>query len=314
MNAASLPPFAALRAFEMVGRTGGIRKAAEALGISHAIVSRHVAALEDLLGVQLLNRQTGVLTEVGQAYHCRISGAMAELTAATQAVRAGRGDQLTIWCSPGFSLHWLARRLPDFARASGRGTGQARPVLDLHSTDSEPMFDRNEADGDIRYRFDAAPGMPPRGVRTEDLARPPVFPVASPEVLAGLSGGIATLAALKALPLIQETSAAEWQLWLAGQGVAAQDLPPPVARYGQAHLTMAAARAGQGIALSNRFLAAEDLATGRLVRVVPQDAPLVPLALGTYVFRCARARWHDPMLVRFRGWLQQAIAEDVDAA
>jgi DNA-binding transcriptional LysR family regulator len=45
-----LPPFAALRAFDAIGRRGGIRRAAEELGISHAIVSRHLAALETFWG------------------------------------------------------------------------------------------------------------------------------------------------------------------------------------------------------------------------------------------------------------------------
>jgi len=41
----ALPPFAALRAFEAVGREGGIRKAAASLGIDHAVISRHIRQL-----------------------------------------------------------------------------------------------------------------------------------------------------------------------------------------------------------------------------------------------------------------------------
>ena len=305
-----LPPFAALRAFAMVGRTGGIRKAADALAISHAIVSRHLAALEEALGVMLLNRQTGVLTEAGQAYHARISAAIGEMEAATEALRGRRGEGLTIWCSAGFSLLWLARRLPEFASAAG---ALGRPVIDLRSTETEPVFERHEADGDIRYRFDGDPAGIPRGVRAEELARPEVFPVAAPELLARV-GAVRVLADLVALPLIQESSAAEWAGWLTAQHGAAQhgaaQLGAPVARYGQAHLTLAAARAGQGVALSNRFLVAEDLASGRLVRVAPSDEPLVAVALGAYYFRCARARWSDPLLARFRAWLARAIAAD----
>lgn len=308
--AAELPPFAALRAFEIVGRTGGIRKGAKALGVSHAIVSRHLRALEEWLGIQLVNRQTGELTAAGGGYYARVSAAIAELAEATRSVRTDRSAQLTIWCSPGFSLHWLARRLPDFSQ--GRGFAKARgPVIDLRSTDSEPDFARNEADGDVRYYPDTMPAAPGRDVRSQGLARPPVFPVAAPALIARLASPIATIAALKSLPLVQEGSVAEWAVWFAGQGVATHDLPLPVARYGQAHLTLAAARAGQGIALSNRLLAAEDLAAGKLVPVVPISEPLIPLALGTYVFRSARSRWRDPVLSRFRLWLQKAIAEDL---
>ena len=295
-----LPPFAALRAFDQVGRTGGIRKAAEALGVSHAIVSRHIAGLEELLGVALLTRKTGALTEAGRAYHARITAAIAEIAAATQAARPLRGDGLTIWCSPGFALHWLTRHLPEFS------AGRQRPMIDLRSTDIEPDFDRQEADGDIRYHYDGAPAAA-KAVRIEELARPPVFPVAAPQLL---TRPVTTLADLRALPLIQESSDSEWLLWLRAQGDTTGQLPPHVARYGQSHLALAAARAGQGVALANHFLAAEDLAAGRLVRVVPTGQPLRPVALGAYVFRCARARARDPQIERFRSWLRAAVARD----
>ena len=64
-----VPPFAALRAFEAVGRLGGIRRAAEDLGTSHSIVSRHLQALEALTGAPLVDRKAGRLTEAGARYH-----------------------------------------------------------------------------------------------------------------------------------------------------------------------------------------------------------------------------------------------------
>ena len=305
----TLPSFAALRAFAMVGRSGGIRKAAEALGISHAIVSRHMAGMEENLGVLLLNRRTGQLTAAGRDYHGRVAAAIADLESATKAARGHRAAPLTIWCSPGFSVHWLARRLPDFA---GRPQGaRERRVIDLRSADSAPDFDANEVDGDIRYVPDSDP-PPPSGVRTLELARVPIFPVAAPDLLARLRKPIATVADLLNMPLIEESAPVEWPGWLAAQGGDVAALPPPVARYGQAHLALAAARAGQGAALSNHFLAQEDLASGRLVRLVPQDQPLVPVTLGTYVFRCGRARWSEPMVSRFRQWLETAIAADIE--
>ena len=300
-----LPPFAALRAFDAVGRTGGIRKAAEALGVSHAIVSRHIAALEETLGAALVARKTGTLTPAGSAYHARISAAIAEIAAATQAARPARGASLTIWCSPGFALHWLTRHLPDFASA------RQRPMIDLRSTDTEPDLDAGEADGDIRYHYDGAPSRAGRGTMVEELARPPVFPVAAPQMLARLlAQPVATLADLRGLPLIQEASDSEWLMWLRAQGDHSGQLSPRIARYGQSHLALAAARAGQGVALANHFLAAEDLAAGRLVRVIPARQPLKPVALGAYVFRCARARSRDPQIERFRGWLRAAVARE----
>ena len=299
------PPFAALRAFDQVGRTGGIRKAAEALGVSHAIVSRHVAGLEEALGTVLLNRRTGALTEAGSRYHARISAAISEIAAATQTARSASGGALTIWCSPGFALHWLTRRLSDFA------SGGLRPMIDLRATDVAPNIDRNEADGDIRYYYDDQLGesgaSPGKNLRVEILARPLVFPVAAPGLLAQ---PIASLEDMLGLPLIQEASDSEWLLWLRAQGRDCGALSPRIARYGQSHLALAAARAGQGVALANHFLAAEDLAAGRLVPVEPSGQRLLPVTLGAYIFRCARARWRDPVMERFRLWLREAVAKD----
>lgn len=306
MSKPILPPFAALRAFVAVGQQRGFRKAAEALGISHAIVSRHIAALEQQLGVLLLNRNTGQLTETGQSYFVRVSQAISELEAATSAILEGRRQTgLTIWCSPGFALHWLTKRLSSFA------SGLNRPIIDLRSTDDEPSFERAEADGDIRYRPDGSSLTGARGVRFLELARPLVFPVASPQFLAGMARPINVAADLLPLPLIEERNDAEWKAWFTRQNVDAAALRPPVARYGQAHLTIAAARAGQGIALSNHYLAAEDLSTGRLQIVEASHCPFNAVALGAYVFRSSQARWQDPALIRFRNWLKAAIAADL---
>ncbi|TFI24200.1 LysR family transcriptional regulator, partial [Herbaspirillum sp. 3C11] len=64
---------AAMRIFRRVVESGGFSAAADALDISHTVVSRQVRQLEELLGAQLLNRTTRrfSLTEVGQLYYQR---------------------------------------------------------------------------------------------------------------------------------------------------------------------------------------------------------------------------------------------------
>ena len=52
-------PLNALRAFEQVGRHLSFTAAASALSVSQSAVSRHVIALEGLLGVQLFERKPG---------------------------------------------------------------------------------------------------------------------------------------------------------------------------------------------------------------------------------------------------------------
>jgi DNA-binding transcriptional LysR family regulator len=79
------PSFGSLKAFELIGRLGGIRKAAIALGIDHAAVSRHLRNLEDWAGTPLLDRCRGEstrLTPIGVRYHTRISAALCEIASA----------------------------------------------------------------------------------------------------------------------------------------------------------------------------------------------------------------------------------------
>jgi DNA-binding transcriptional LysR family regulator len=290
----------------MVGRTGGIRKAAASLGVSHAIVSRHLAALEQHLGAALFNRRTGELSEVGKRYHKRISAAFAELENATASVIGDEARLLTIWCSAGFSLHWLAERLPDFHR---RARGQAATSVDLRSTDVEPNFEKDDVDGDIRYLPDVVARSQLPGVCTELLVRPDTFPVCSPKLLAKLPPVIRP-SDLLGVPLVHEGEGEEWASWLAAQGVATTALSRPVARFVQAHLALMAARSGQGIALANRFLVEDDLARGTLCALPTGQEPWQPVQLGAYYFRSNRLRWMDPTVVRFRRWLKSAIGPD----
>ena len=63
--------FQQLRSFLAVVRAGSFVGGADALGLSKAAVSRHVAELEEVLGVRLLHRTTRrlSLTEAGQLYY-----------------------------------------------------------------------------------------------------------------------------------------------------------------------------------------------------------------------------------------------------
>lgn len=303
MSEPPFPPFAALRAFEATGRLGGIRRGADALGVSHAIVSRHLSAMERRLGVVLFDRRSGRLTDAGRDYHQRVAGALAEIAAATEAARADRRGRLVISCAPGLALHWLTHRLNSFTAR------QPQVMIDLRTSDSPPNFANNEVDGDIRYMRDTELQEAPPDVHTVELQRPPVFPVTSPALAAKLSGRIEDASDLCAMPLIEEQDDAEWRMWFAAQGISSPVIKP-VARYGPAHLALAAARAGQGIALANTYLVAQDLAEGRLVIVEPKVQPLVSPQLGAYVFRADRRRWNDPAVARFRRWLTSEFDRD----
>ncbi|MCE2830318.1 MAG: LysR family transcriptional regulator [Sphingomonadales bacterium] len=296
-----LPSFAALRAFEAVGRLGGIRSAARALNLSHAIVSRHMAGLERDLGTTLLNRESAMLTAAGKAFHAQLSRVFSELESATREIRGKAQEKLVITCAPGLASNWLAARLArdaEMLNFSG---------IILTSRRDMPDLSDNSVDGDIRYIGDRDELPKARAVRSVILVRPQFFPVASAELVGEDSTHIESAADLATMPLIAESGAAEWRAWMEVQGVElGQELR--MSQYGDAQLVLAAARAGQGVALANRYLVGDDLASGQLVLVKPKLGEFLEVRLGAYHFRAPNSRWTDGKLVRFRRWLNEGLS------
>ena len=81
---------ASLTAFVRVVESGGFTAAARRLDLSIATVSNHVQALEDSLGVRLLNRTTRRvnLTEIGREYYERCSQILQDLAEADEVTSA----------------------------------------------------------------------------------------------------------------------------------------------------------------------------------------------------------------------------------
>jgi DNA-binding transcriptional LysR family regulator len=309
-NRKAFPPFAALKAFEMIGRLGGIRKAALALGIDHAAVSRHLRSLEEWAGVPLVDRSrggSGRLTPEGSRYHLRVSSAFAEISSAgLDLIQKSDVQRLHLWCSPGFAYQWLVRVLDRFKDSA------ADIDVDLRPTDFGPNFARGEAMADIRFVGDWLPRSFSQGIQTAELARPIVIPVASPKFLANAARP-AQLEDLLALPLLHEEDDEQWRAWFANQSV-------PVLGYirgtrlWHAHLAVDAARRGQGIALANHFLVAEELQSGELVEVKVSDRRYRRAPIGSYVLAAREDRWRTPMLTRFRSWLNETIDQELETS
>jgi DNA-binding transcriptional LysR family regulator len=94
---------ASLTAFVRVVENGGFTAAARRLDLSPTMVSNHVQALENGLGVRLLNRTTRrvSLTDIGREYYERCSQILHELEEADQAASALQAKprgQLRVYC------------------------------------------------------------------------------------------------------------------------------------------------------------------------------------------------------------------------
>ncbi|WP_395673127.1 LysR substrate-binding domain-containing protein [Phenylobacterium sp.] len=298
---APLPPYAALRAFDAYGRAGGVRRAAQALGVTHAVVSRHLHTLEAWFGLMLIDRENGGLTAAGREYHARVAYALDELGGATDALMRLQGSRLEVWCAPGFAYLWLTSRLRTFSSL------HPAVALDLRPTDASPAIEHHQADADIRFAADGARRPVGTQVRIAEIARPFVFPVASPKLAAAVTDRVHQPADLLALPLLHEESDLEWRLWFERQAVAGP-LKPPAARLWQAHISLGAAREGQGIALTNYYLAAEDLSEGRLVPIGRGNAAFRAVRLGAYTLAARAEAWERGNFAKFRQWLSEPLA------
>lgn len=300
-----VPNLALLRAFEAYGLTGGIRRAASLLGINHSAVSRHLKALEDSVGINLVDRQAADgLTESGRHYHARISEALALIESETRQLCQLRRDKLTLWCVPGLAFQWMLPRLREFTDAC------PEIAMELRPSDMAPDLRDTEVDGDVRYVRQGSPA-PTTTLCAIELARPNVFPVCSPGYRETL-GQAMTAEALLNARLLHEDNDAEWRSWLLGQGVSLDQDSLPGPRLWHAHLVLDECRNGRGIALSNRFLLGDDLSSGRLVRVDGEHSPFAPVSLGAYVLTMRAERWSDRPVALFRKWLSEAMQSEVN--
>ena len=116
-------PLNALRAFEGVAKHGSFTAAANALLISQSALSRHVIALEKLLGQQLFERRPHalVLTKAGQYLLPAIMKSFDRLEYALDDVRNAAAPTLRtlrVQMPPSFAVQLAVPILRDFRRAS----------------------------------------------------------------------------------------------------------------------------------------------------------------------------------------------------
>jgi DNA-binding transcriptional LysR family regulator len=107
--------------FARVVATGSLSAAARELGLSTAMVSRRLAALESRLGVRLVNRTTRSLhlTDEGTRYHDACTRVLAEIEDADAAASAGGVEAqgaLRVALPASFGHQHVAPLVPEFAR------------------------------------------------------------------------------------------------------------------------------------------------------------------------------------------------------
>jgi len=260
---------AALRALRRVVELGSFTAAADALGISHTIVSRQVRQLEEHLGAQLLNRTTRrfALTDAGRDYYESTREVLDLLDDADRNVGRHQAEPtgtLRINAPMAFGTIEVAQWLPGF---------MARyPGVQVDLVCNDRMVDLIEDGFDVALRL--ARDLPDSTLVARRLATSKVLLVASPEYLRthGAPSVPGDLAQHNCLVYTAATRANEWVL----VGEDGSDHAVAVRGSLQANTNVAlkaAAAAGVGIANAAAFIVREELQRGALVEVLPGFTP-----------------------------------------
>jgi len=286
----ALPPLNAIRVFEAASRLLSFTQAANELHVTQAAVSHQIKHLEDYLNLKLFRRinRRLLLTEEGQIYAPTIRESLQQLAAATERLTASRRiDSITVSVLPSFASRWLVPRLWKFR--------QLHPELDVRLSAFEWVvdFERDAVDLAIRYGKGCW-----SGTRAELLIEEKVFPVCSPKLLRG-EAPLKTPADLRDHTLLHDNFAREgWKQWLAAAQVEGID-PGRGPSFSHAAIVLDAAEAGQGVALGQGPLVADDLARGRLVKPFALELD----AEYSYYVVIPEGDQERPNVAAFKAWL-----------
>jgi DNA-binding transcriptional LysR family regulator len=258
--------------FVRVIETGSFSTAARDLKIGQPAISKTIAALEDRLGVRMLIRSTRRLspTEAGKAFYERALRAITEADeadAAAQCVGSGLEGQLRICAPVTFGRLHLVPRLGAFL--------DAHPKLRLELVMDDRAIDLVAENIDVAIRLGI---LSDSSLKARKLAQTDRHVLASPTYLArkGIPSNPADLLEHDGIIYGQRSGGQEW-LFRRGTSETSIRLRP--------RLTLSAAEgvreavlAGQGYAITSRWMFAPELASGAVIPVL-NEWSLPPMEL-----------------------------------
>src|SRR5262249_46864555 len=282
----------ALGVFEAGDTRLGFATAADALHVTPAAVSMQIRTLEDYLRVPLFRRSGRriALSAEGALLLPGVRRGLAELQQAMQQLRQDRNaGALNITTLASFLQKWLMPRLPQFY--------DRHPNIELSIHTSHIPMDFGDGNFHAALRMSAGPTP---GLYNEKLLDEWFLPVCSPTLFAR-HGLVRTPADLKRYPLLR-SSDESWSMWRSHAADA--DWREHGTAYDDSLTVLAAAEQGQGLALTRWSLAAQDLASGRIVRA-SEDVVPCPLS---YYFVCPEGYLALPKVQQLRDWLRGVAA------
>lgn len=260
---------APLRTFAKVAEVGSFAAAAEALDLSPQVAGKHIQALEQHLGVRLLNRTTRKqsLTDFGQAYLTRARVILEEVEGAEQLAEVARGrpmGRLRISAPVTFGVHALGPAVVAYM--------QQYPDVQVDLNLSNSLVDIVEEGYDLVFRTG---DLADSGLVARRLGRYPLVLCASPAYLAArpVIAHPTDLSRHECLGFAHSIIRTRWSfLDLDGSVLTV----PVSSRFmvNQAEPLLTAAVGGLGLILQPYEMLAAALARGELVEVLPAYEPV----------------------------------------
>jgi LysR family transcriptional regulator, glycine cleavage system transcriptional activator len=290
------PGLRTLRAFDAAARHLSFTRAADDMGVTPAAISNQIKELEDQLGVELFIRtsRTMRLTKEGEILRMAATESLETLAKALHRIkRLENRNQIRVSSTPSVAAKWLVPRLDGFL--------SAYPSADVRIDVSNTLVDFERDDVDVAIRFGA--GKYP-GLRADLLFQDTLSPVCSPSLITREKPLEVPRDLLRHTLIHLDWQASgspwpNWRMWMQAAGIKEFDDKRGL-HFGQTSLTIQAAIDGQGIALGDSNLVADDLAAGRLVK--PFELSLkAPDAFSYFVI--TRLNTDDaPLVNAFRDW------------
>lgn len=253
-----------LELFVEIAERGSMRQAAEALGMSNAAASRHLAALEQRLNARLVERNTRrlFLTDAGQGYYQRCKAALADLSEAADAVTSSTlrpSGTLRVSASLPFCVKHIAPLLPAFCARY--------PNLRVQLVAANRYYDLVDNHIDVAVRTREV--EPDSGTTIRTLAQMRRLLVAAPRYLdhRGTPADVPSLASHAMLVYAYAHHAQELR-FERGDEVVVLDLRG-LLEANDPWLLRTAAVEGLGIVALPSYIVYDDIVAGRLVPLLP---------------------------------------------
>lgn len=259
------------RFFVDVVEQNGFAAAARKLGIPRSRLSRRVGALEESLGVRLVQRSTRrfAVTEIGQEFYRHCLAMVVEAEAAQDIVERMRSEPrgtVKVSCSSSVIYFQVAEMIARFM------VKFPNVQVHLESTNRRVDVIQEGFDLAIRVRF---PPLDDSGLVMRKFADSTQRLVASPGLLEAFAVRPLTppdLAALPSLAWGATSGAHEWRLEGMDGASAIVSHQPRLVTEDMMALRLAAL-AGVGVCQFPTMVVHEDLLAGRLIDILPQWAP-----------------------------------------